>query len=69
MEDLTWLVNLPPAGREAVGAVDFDLLLSDSPRLPEDSAYMAGWNEAKKISIAAHANPQTAYLMGTDELD
>jgi hypothetical protein len=51
LEDLTWLVNLPPAAREAVGYVDFDLMLSHSPRLPIDHAYMTGWNEAEQISI------------------
>ncbi|MBD1913626.1 MULTISPECIES: hypothetical protein [unclassified Leptolyngbya] len=51
MEDLMWLIVLPPAAREAVGYVDFDLILSDTPRLPNDDAYMRGWNEAKEISI------------------
>lgn len=55
MEYLRWLINLPPAAREAVGYVDFDLVLSVSPRLPMDSAYMTGWNEAKQISIATQS--------------
>ena len=50
-----WLIILPPAAREAVGYVDFDLVLSDSPRLPNDDAYMRGWNEAKEISIAVQS--------------
>lgn len=49
-EDLTWLINLPPGGREAVGFVDFELVLSTLPRLPHDDAYMRGWSEAKEMA-------------------
>jgi len=50
VEDLTWLIVQPPEAREAVGFVDYDLAINLSPRLPYDSAYMRGWNDAKEMA-------------------
>ncbi|MBD1913622.1 MULTISPECIES: hypothetical protein [unclassified Leptolyngbya] len=51
MEELLWLIVLPPEGREAVGFVDYDIALSAEPRLPQDEAYMRGWSEAQGLAI------------------
>ncbi|MEP1080064.1 hypothetical protein NDI52_32380 [Leptolyngbya sp. PL-A3] len=56
MEDLMWLIVLPPEGRESVGFVDYDLSLSQSPRLPHDEAYMRGWNEAQELATKSLRN-------------
>lgn len=48
MDDLSWLVALHPAGREAVGFTDYDFM--PTPRLAGDDAYMKGWNEAHKMA-------------------
>jgi hypothetical protein len=48
MDDLSWLIALHPAGREAVGFTDYDFM--PTPRLASDDAYMKGWNEAHKMA-------------------
>ncbi|MBD1912604.1 MULTISPECIES: hypothetical protein [unclassified Leptolyngbya] len=54
MDDLSWLIALHPAGREAVGFTDYDFM--PAPRLAYDDAYMKGWNDAHSMATKIQKN-------------